>query len=146
MGVFERIKQYAPLAAAFAAFGGVVFLSGSKSLCVIRTFTGLPCPGCGLTTAGLALLDLKFQQAWQASPFIFFIPLLILIAADDMRPGKKRSGCDWHRIFYIVFAAALIGFYIYRMITFFPHGPYPMEWHRDNVICKVLELFNLRLF
>ena len=41
------------------------------SLCPMVMVTGLPCPGCGLTRAGFALLRLDLAGAYRIHPFIY---------------------------------------------------------------------------
>ena len=51
---------------------GVCFLAlwaATGSICPMVAFTGFPCPGCGLTRAGLLALSLDFPGAWKMNPF-----------------------------------------------------------------------------
>ena len=41
------------------------------SLCPVVVITGFPCPGCGLTRAGVRLLRLDFAGAFGIQPFIY---------------------------------------------------------------------------
>lgn len=45
--------------------------------CPFHAFTGLQCPGCGVTRMCLALLRLDIAGAWQANPvLLLLLPLL----------------------------------------------------------------------
>jgi hypothetical protein len=46
--------------------------------CPIRSFFGLRCPGCGMTTATLALVRGRFREAFTANPLA--VPIWLLIA------------------------------------------------------------------
>ena len=57
------------------AFETVYFLP-----CVFKGVTSIPCPGCGMTRACLAILQGEFSTAWRYHPFSFLlIGLSILI-------------------------------------------------------------------
>ena len=57
------------------AFETVYFLP-----CIFKGVTGIPCPGCGMTRAYLAILQGEFSTAWRYHPFSFLlIGLIILI-------------------------------------------------------------------
>ena len=57
------------------AFETVYFLP-----CIFKGVTGIPCPGCGMTRACLAILQGEFSTAWRYHPFSFqLIGLIILI-------------------------------------------------------------------
>jgi|GEM_PF-4628662 len=40
--------------------------------CPSQYFFGIPCLGCGMTTAAKNILRGEFSQAWQANPGIYF--------------------------------------------------------------------------
>ena len=57
------------------AFETVYFLP-----CIFKGVTGIPCPGCGMTRACLAILQGEFSTAWRYHPVSFLlIGLSILI-------------------------------------------------------------------
>ncbi len=65
-------------------YGGILILWATKSWpCIIRTVTKLPCPGCGLTRAYLALFRLNLQAAFFFHPMFWSIPLLVLFFLMD---------------------------------------------------------------
>ena len=48
--------------------------------CIFKGVTDIPCPGCGMTRACLAILQGEFSTAWRYHPFSFLlIGLSILI-------------------------------------------------------------------
>ncbi len=44
------------------------FMTGALPACPMKTFVGLPCPGCGTTRAALALAHLDLVAAFELSP------------------------------------------------------------------------------
>jgi len=52
--------------------------------CVWKAISGYNCPGCGLTHAFIALLQLRWQEAWLENPLIYLIvPVLIALTLRD---------------------------------------------------------------
>lgn len=41
--------------------------------CIWKSFFGINCPGCGLTTAFISLMELNFNHAFEANWLIFII-------------------------------------------------------------------------
>lgn len=60
-------------------------------LCPFKALTGLPCPGCGMTHAFLALGRLDLAGAWAANPLVFPLAALAALYAADRIPGALRS-------------------------------------------------------
>ncbi|GLH74950.1 hypothetical protein GETHLI_34520 [Geothrix limicola] len=52
---------------------------GGLDICAFHAVTGLPCPGCGLTRAFVALAHGQVHEAWTLHPFAF--PLFALCLA-----------------------------------------------------------------
>ena len=62
--------------------------------CPVHTATGVPCPGCGMTRACLALARGELGMAWSLHPFAYF--LVSLAAALAFWPqGSRRA---WSRV------------------------------------------------
>jgi len=61
------------------AAGAVIFiLILLKVPCVFLTLTGVPCPGCGITHAFIALITLRLNDAFAYNPCVFLMPLFYL--------------------------------------------------------------------
>ena len=68
------------LAGIYIRFSGQAFEAVYFLPCVFKGVTGMPCPGCGMTRACLAILQGEFTTAWRYHPFSFLlIGLAILI-------------------------------------------------------------------
>lgn len=102
------------------------------SLCPMVMVTGLPCPGCGLTRAGSALLRLDFAGAYRIHPFIYPIAGYIAVFGWNRyimgrRMGKKlKAGLT-------VLMVLVILFYGWRMWMYFPGEP-PMSYYERNLL------------
>ena len=102
------------------------------SLCPMVMVTGLPCPGCGLTRAGFALLRLDLAGAYRIHPFIYPIAGYIAVFGWNRyimgrRMGKKlKAGLS-------VLMVLVILFYGWRMWMYFPGEP-PMSYYERNLL------------
>ena len=111
---------------ALAAYVGFNrYMLGSFIVCPFRAITSLPCPGCGLTHAGMALLrcdvraSLKFHALFVPVIFTLFIILF---------PSKIFKSIDWMKRqywWYALLLVALTTYYGYRLYYCYP-GDYPM--------------------
>ena len=84
--------------------------------CPIRKLIGIPCPGCGLSRAWLAVFRLDFQAAFRRHPMFWSVP--VLMAYCLFSGGRCRK--NW--LYYGPLAVIALGFsirYIYVLIAFF---------------------------
>ena len=51
--------------------------------CVFLRLFGIPCPGCGMTRAYLALLRFDFARAFEMHPMFWSVPILIIFYIFD---------------------------------------------------------------
>lgn len=106
------------------------------SMCPLVVLTGFPCPGCGLTRAGFAVLSLDFAGAWKIHPFIYtFIVFIFLFCINRYFFGKQKMPVL--RRCMIVTLIAMLIFYGWRMYRYFPGEP-PMSYYKDNVLQRVI--------
>ncbi len=82
-----------------AALGGVFALIVSARLpfCPLASVTGIPCPGCGLTRATLALLHGDVHGAYALHPLVFVLSPLFIVAVGNAAVGFVRGPRVGHR-------------------------------------------------
>ncbi len=97
-------------------------LNRPVKLCLIKRFTGLPCPTCGFTRGVLSLLSSRPGQAWLYNPLLFTVLGLFVAAAGiriffaraiTIRLARRERGIAW-LLAGILFAAnwAYVIFYV----------------------------------
>ena len=111
------------------------------SMCPMVLLTGFPCPGCGLTRAGFAVLSLDFGTAWRIHPFIYaFAVLTVMFGINRYVLCKKKM--PFLRVCLIVTLAAMLVFYMWRMYRYFPGEP-PMSYYEGNLFQGMIHLLHL---
>ena len=105
------------LMTAFLVIGSIF---PSFAVCPVRRFLHFSCPGCGMTSAVLALLKLDFRSAFENN--MIFVPILAYIcyvaipfAVKYVKTGEKRlyPKPEW---LSVAFLAALIVWTVVRNI------------------------------
>ena len=86
--------------------------------CPVQHFTGIPCPGCGLSRAAVALLRLDFDTAFRYHPMVYILPPVILYALFGKKPllGSKTR----ERVLLCGVMALWTAIWIYRLVV---HDP-----------------------
>ncbi len=80
--------------------------------CPIRFFTGISCPGCGMSRALMAFLMLDFQKAFEMHPLIFIMPFVAVIYIfRKFLPKRLRS------VLLVLFFISMLTVYLYRMFS-----------------------------
>lgn len=79
--------------------------------CVFLKLFGVPCPGCGMTRAFLAMLKLDFYSAAKHNIVIFFMPYVFMYVYFDF---KHRI----HKVLLSMVAIVAIINWLIKMITF----------------------------
>lgn len=110
----------------------------SYSTCPFIMFTGIPCPFCGMTRAGISILKGEFLLAFQLNPMIYGV-IFLCFAFITVRYFTKKSLKTLLPLVAVFFIITFV-VYIYRMQTLFPDH-YPMLYFKDNFISRVLNLF-----
>lgn len=106
------------------------------STCPVVVITGFPCPACGMTRAAFQLLQFDFAGAFKTQPFIYAIIIIIFLYIIN-RYILLKTIPEWLKWMTIACIVSMIGFYIWRMLMFFP-GDSPMSYYPDNLFVKIL--------
>ncbi|HOX08688.1 MAG TPA: DUF2752 domain-containing protein [Planctomycetota bacterium] len=87
----------------------------------MRKYTGLPCPGCGLTRSFCAISYGQFAEAWAFNPFgyLFYAAALFLVAKplfERLWPGcgARIARAKWFPPAMIAMVVAMWGFNLWR--------------------------------
>ncbi len=100
--------------AAVAAFG-----PGVGTVCVIRSFSGVPCPACGMTRAMAAMLDGDFSRAFSIHPLGPPVAFESIVAwcAWGASLALRRRGLDEAKLLNLMWAnlAALVVVWVVRL-------------------------------
>ncbi|MFI3170982.1 MAG: DUF2752 domain-containing protein [Eubacteriales bacterium] len=129
----KDLKQVLPVGIFLLALLAIMqFIFGTT--CIFVILTGIPCPACGLTRAGLCVLTLQWEQAIQYNWFIFPIAITVGIALLYRYViGKEMAGLRW---IFLVIILGMVGYYVYRMILYYPEVE-PVVYHYHNVYTYV---------
>lgn len=87
-----------------------ILLAVSGHGCPIRLLTGIPCPGCGLSRAFLALLHLDLAGAFSFHPMFWAVPILAGAAV-----WYDRKGSPGALILLMVLGAGFLIAYLWRL-------------------------------
>ena len=118
-----------------ALFGGeVLLILTGRYQCPFYALTGVPCPGCGLTRAGLCLLQLDFAGAFALNPAIYLVALTAGFALLSLLLKKHWHQAAWP---YLAMMVALLLIYLVRMALYFPHT-YPLVWNESAPLYRAL--------
>ena len=71
--------------------------------CPIRFLTGIPCPGCGMSRAWLAVLQLDIAAAFSYHPMFWAVPVLALFILYDCAVFRRM------RTNYLILGLLLLG-------------------------------------
>lgn len=100
-------------------------------MCPVVLLTGFPCPGCGLTRAGISMLHGDFRAAWEQNLMIYPI-VIFLILYIVFRYFLKKDTTKFSWVLLMILGAMIV-YYIYRMCRYFPGEP-PMSYYNDALI------------
>ncbi len=77
----KRVLLYTAIGLAVGlAYAWLISKIGFGIPCLFKTFTGLDCPSCGISRMCLALLQLRFADAFRYNPAIFcLLPLFSVL-------------------------------------------------------------------
>lgn len=139
-GLLTRIKTdlkyLLPGLAGAAAY--VIFMEYFfHAVCLSRVLVGLPCPGCGLTRAGVLFLQGHFAESFRLHPLFVLIPAGILLGLYERY--LSASPRRYFTAYLLVTLVLMILLYIVRMKLCFPHTE-PVNYEPDNVLTRMIRL------
>lgn len=111
-----KIKNWKVKLAVTALVGALYFvLYLAHAKCIFLTFTGYPCPGCGMTRACISALHGQFLTAFRYHGMFWSLPVLYLYILFD---GKlfRRKYLDT-----VILVLIAIGFainYVYHLFIY----------------------------
>lgn len=108
------------------------------AVCPLRLLTGFPCPGCGLTRAGILFLQGRFAESLQMNLFFILGLFFGTIGIFIKKVLKKNS--IFINTYVIIVLALFILYYIYRMYRYFPETE-PLTYWRGSLLAKLLQIF-----
>lgn len=107
--------------------------------CPIKYFTGISCPGCGMTRAWIALLHLDIAQAFSFHPLFFTVPFIIFsFLFDDWIDFRKYrwAGILLGILFFLVYFIRIIWFPD-DIISFHPENGW--IWRMISGVTQILK-------
>lgn len=103
--------------------------------CPVETIIGIPCPGCGMTTAIYYVLHLDFKTALYFHPLVFVcIGYLILVGILYLK--HQTFDIPMIKRLTTVFVVLLLLAYGYRMLYVYPN--YPMPYNEQSILGRIL--------
>jgi hypothetical protein len=117
------------LGGAIAYFLALAALGGSLDFCAFRQLTGLPCPGCGLSRAIVALAHGEGRSMLRLHPFApYLIVWAVMLAGAALLPsrGRARWLAGWLAVesrtrFHGIMLAALAVYGVARLVVRVAH-------------------------
>lgn len=83
--IWRKVLLIAGLSAYFIVV--IILFECLGITCVFKAYLGVPCPGCGMTRALRALLQLDLKEAFLYNPLIFAMPYVFAYIIFDFK-GK----------------------------------------------------------
>lgn len=115
--MFRNIKKLLvkPVAGILAVAVLYIILALHGTGCPFRYFFGIPCPGCGMTRAYLALFSMNIPLAFHDHPLFPLVPAIIyLLVAKRGLFGRMKPKAIALTIIAIIFLAV----YLLRLFVF----------------------------
>lgn len=109
----------------------------TSSICIFRSIIGLPCPGCGLTRAFLAVMRGDPAAAFSAHPLFLLAAVSLAAAAIIMFIKPVLLSSRPASVVIVVIFVVFFAVYIYRMIIYFPTSE-PLTFNQNAFIPRIL--------
>lgn len=116
--IFRDVKEYWIVAVSYFIY---YFLSLHifKASCPVVFVTGLPCPGCGMTRAVIAILRFDFAKAFELNPVSF--PIVLFVIAFFFFRYFIGKTPKVFKVFFAILGVMLFLRYLYGMIKWYPN-------------------------
>ncbi|MBW2261523.1 MAG: DUF2752 domain-containing protein [Deltaproteobacteria bacterium] len=119
------------------------------TICPFRNFTGLPCPGCGMTRAFHHLVHLEFAEAAAYNILAYWLMGCALIELVNSIVGIARRGRPlffWHehferlhgRILSYLFIATAVIYDLVRIALVIHTADSPADVLRNSIFYRIL--------
>ena len=106
-------RRYRTSISAFLAIGLLyLFLAAVGIGCPLKFFSGISCPGCGMTRAAVSLLRLDVAAAFYYHPLVFLLPPVALALFFLHHKEKRRA----YSVLLYLLIAAFVAVYLWRML------------------------------
>lgn len=121
----KRLTALTALLLALCAVGVLLSQVGLGIPCLFHLFTGLDCPGCGVTRMLASLAAGDFVGAWHSNPALLalspvFVVLAVSLAAGWLRTGRLAPN-RWQTVTLWACVVLLLAFGIIRNLPFYPY-------------------------
>tara|TARA_B110000438_G_C15709861_1_gene604803 strand:+ start:99 stop:392 length:294 start_codon:yes stop_codon:yes gene_type:complete len=87
-------NKYLFLITAYFVFSSILYAISGFNItipCIWNLMFDIHCPGCGLTTAFIDLLNIDPVSAWKSNPLIFLmVPMVLIYFFLDFRRFKNK--------------------------------------------------------
>jgi hypothetical protein len=91
-------------------------------LCWIKSLSGHPCPGCGLSRSLTCISHLQFDKAWGYHPFgpliyvLFFVNALLLLLPRQKRAALRTRMSEQDRWLWPIYMSIIVLFLIFGVV------------------------------
>lgn len=133
--ILNHLKKNQVMWFGVAAFF-VLAWSVTGTSCTLRSITGLPCPGCGLTRAWILLLQGDLAAAWAMHPLFWMALPIVLVIAYLMIRNPDQLSSRSARFSWGLIAIVFVLVYLVRMVLYFP-GQEPLSWNDQAFIPRI---------
>jgi len=106
-------------------------------VCPSMIFVGLPCPGCGLTRAGILLFTGNFSESFHMNPI--FVPALVWCGVAVVLKLRWPTKYKYANGLAIVLGVLMLVVFVIRMIMLFPHTP-PLVINDNSIFHRLVHL------
>lgn len=113
------------------------------AFCPLIIFSGIPCPGCGVSRATAYFLTGRWRQAWQMNPMVFPVVLAaVYFAWNRYLLGRKAAGI---KVIIVTLILLMIVVYGVRMYLYYPDRA-PYVYTADNMLAHMHSLYQQMIY